>query len=256
MVNIDFQDKHTLVIGGSRGIGAAIVRKVAQAGSHVAWTFSGSGQGEIASQELAHSLGQYPVKHIFQAVNCTDGDATATLVNSLINEWGSLDCLVVNAGSSSPVPFLDLNLAEWKRMVDINLNSAFISLHTALPHLLKSKGSIVLIGSAAIIAGGGGRADYAAAKSGLEALNRAIAREFSPHGIRCNLVHPSLIETDLLKERHPDADKRAQLAQSVPLCRLGTPEEIANAVLFLLSDLASYITGQSLFVDGGRTFCK
>jgi NAD(P)-dependent dehydrogenase (short-subunit alcohol dehydrogenase family) len=141
--------------------------------------------------------------------------------------------------------------------VDINLNGAFLALKLAMPMLKKAtNASVVLIGSAAIVAGGGGRADYASAKAGLEGLNRAVTKAFAPFGIRCNLVHPSLIETDLLKQRHPDAEKRKQLASEVPLRRLGQPEDIASIVIFLLSDLASYITAQSIYIDGGRTFCK
>jgi 3-oxoacyl-[acyl-carrier protein] reductase len=161
------------------------------------------------------------------------------------------------AGYTSPVSMLELNATQWRRAVDVNLNGAFIAIRAVLgPMLEAGHGSIVLIGSAAIVSGGGGRADYVSAKAGLEGLNRAVTREFGPLGIRCNLVHPSLIETDLLKRRHPDAARRAELGREVPLRRLGQPDDVANATVFLLSDLASYITGQSLFVDGGRTFCK
>ena len=103
--------------------------------------------------------------------------------------------------------------------------------------------------------GGGGRADYVSAKAGLEGLNRAVTREYGPLGVRCNLVHPSLIETALLRQRHPDPVKRQQLTSGIPLRRLGQPQDVAHLVCFLLSDQAAYITGQSIFVDGGRTFC-
>jgi NAD(P)-dependent dehydrogenase (short-subunit alcohol dehydrogenase family) len=120
---------------------------------------------------------------------------------------------------------------------------------------LAGAGSIVLIGSAAVATGGGGRADYVSAKAGLEGLSRAITKEFAPAGIRCNIVHPSLIATDLLTQRHPDPAAREKLAASVPLRRLGEPEDVANLAVFLLSDLAGYVTAQSIMVDGGRTFC-
>jgi NAD(P)-dependent dehydrogenase (short-subunit alcohol dehydrogenase family) len=154
--------------------------------------------------------------------------------------------------------FCDISFNDWRKVVDINLNGAFLAIKEAIPLMRKAgKGSIVIIGSAAIVAGGGGRADYAASKAGLEGLNRAVTKNFAPEGIRCNIVHPSLIETDLLKQRHPDPAKRKELGEKeVPLRRLGQPEDIAAAALFLLSDAAGYITGQSLFVDGGRTFCK
>ncbi len=246
--------KTIVVIGGARGIGAAVVRAAAQSGGNVAWTCR---KDVDASEELLVKLDQYDVEAFYQKVDCTDEEESVNFINKVINKWGKIDCLAHCAGYTSPVSMLKLDLAEWRRVVDINLNGAFISVRSVLePMIANDGGSIVLVGSAAIVAGGGGRADYVAAKAGLEGLSRAVTKEFAPNGIRCNIVHPSLIETDLLKQRYPDENDRVKVAEGVPLGRLGQPDDIANAVLFFLSDISSYITAQSIYVDGGRTFCK
>jgi 3-oxoacyl-[acyl-carrier protein] reductase len=254
MVEINLKNKISLVVGGARGIGAAIVKAAAQAGSHVVWTC----QSDIkASEKLLDETKNIGVKSFYKVIDCTNEKDTFKLVIEIIEKFGRIDCLVHNAGYTSPVSMMDLDATEWQKVVNINLTGAFISIKSVLDHMITAGGgSIVLIGSAAIVAGGGGRADYVSAKAGLEGLNRAVTKEFSVRGIRCNLVHPSLIDTDLLKKRHPEILMRKKLGNEVPLKRLGQPKDIAYPVLFLLSDLASYITGQSIFVDGGRTFCK
>ena len=159
-------------------------------------------------------------------------------------------------GTTSRFRVDDLTPEEWSRIVQINLTGTFHSVKAVLPDLRRPGGVVVLIGSAAIVAGSGGGVHYAASKAALEGLCRGLTRELAPQGIRTNLVHPSLIETELLRQRHPDPLLRQQLAKEVPLGRLGQPEDIAHLVAFLASDLAGYITGQSFYVDGGRTFCK
>jgi NAD(P)-dependent dehydrogenase (short-subunit alcohol dehydrogenase family) len=256
MLTIDLKDNVTMVIGGARGIGASVVTTAAEAGSHVVWTCLDIAADIEASEALLEETTKLGVKSFYRKVDCTNEPETTMLVKEINEKFWRIDSLVHCAGFTSPVPFLELNATEWRRVIDINLNGAFISVRSVLDTMITAgRGSIVLIGSAAIVAGGGGRADYVSGKSGLEGLNRAITKEFAPKGIRCNIVHPSLIDTDLLKSRHPDSEKRKALANSVPLRRLGRPEDISSAVMFLLSDLSSYITGQSLFVDGGRTFC-
>ncbi len=250
MLTTDLKDKRIVIIGGSRGIGASIGQLAAQAGARIAWV----DLHPCAEQEEA--LAALGAATIFRTGDCTDASGIKAFMDEVAAQWGGIDHLVYSAGFTSPVSFLDLNPEEWRRNIDINLNGAFYAIHAALPHMLPEGGAIVLIGSAAIVAGGGGRADYVSAKAGLEGLNRAICKAFGPQGVRCNIVHPSLIETELLRGRHPDPEKRKTLAADVPLRRLGQPEDIAHATIFLLSDQASYITGQSLYVDGGRTFCK
>lgn len=251
MLSIDLTGQSTLIIGGSRGIGAAVAQDAARAGSRVAYT----ARTPCAEQEQA--LAALGAEVLFEALDCTNAEGVQAFAARVADAWGGIDNLVYNAGFTSPLPFADLAPEEWRRVVDINLNGAYYALRAVTGLMADAGGgAIVLIGSAAVVAGGGGRADYVSAKAGLEGLNRAICKEFGPKGLRCNLVHPSLIETGLLKGRHPDAAKRAELGKGVPLGRLGQPEDIAHLTTFLLSDLASYITGQSIFVDGGRTFCK
>ncbi len=257
MLAVDMKEKAALVVGGARGIGAAAVRLLGKAGARAAWTHLGTEPDRAGSADLHAALRDLGAVGLDRAVDCTDADGTRALVADLLGRWDGVDYLVYCAGLTAPASFLDITPEAWRCYVEINLTGAYIALQAVIPVLLaRGGGSIVLVGSAAVISGGGGRADYIAAKAGLEGLNRAITKEFAPRGIRCNLVHPSLIETDLLAQRYPDPAARRAAADTVPLRRLGRPEDIAHAALFLLSDHASYITGQSLFVDGGRTFCK
>lgn len=251
----DAAKKVVMVIGGARGIGASVCREFLQDGYNVACTHLGhdadkKGSGELRS--LADSVG---CGYLDAAVDCTDNDQTVAFVELVRKTYGGIGNLVYCAGYTSPVPFEQLDIEQWRRIVDINLNGAFIAVHAVLPAMLCAGGGIVLIGSAAITSGGGGRADYVSAKAGLEGLNLAITKEFAPKGIRCNLVHPSLIETDLLRHRYPDEAQRAQVAKGVPVGRLGQPEDVAHVVKFLLSDKAGYLAGQSILVDGGRSYC-
>ena len=256
-MQIDFNDKSYLVVGGARGIGAEVCRRIARSGGNVAWTHLGNDADLKGTAELQAELKKLGADCAAKAVDCTDNLGTVQFCRELAASWKNLSGLVFCAGYTSPKRFLEIAPDEWRKLVEINLSGAFYAARAVIPHFKAAKnGAIVLIGSAAVASGGGGRADYVSAKAGLEGLSRAITKEFAPFGVRCNIIHPSLIDTDLLRQRHSDPEKRAQLAAEVPLRRLGRPEDIAYAAVFLLSDYASYITGQSLYVDGGRTFCK
>lgn len=256
-MNIDFTGKSYLVVGGARGIGAAVCRQIVRSGGNVAWTHLDNESDLKGTRELMTEFQSLSIKSLAKAVDCADARGTVQFCKELVAKWSRISGLVFCAGYTTPKPFLEIAPDEWRKLIDINLNGAFYATQAVIPHFKTAGGgTIVLLGSAAIVAGGGGRADYVSAKAGLEGLNRALTKDFAPFGIRCNIIHPSLIDTDLLRQRHPDSDKRKQLACEVPLRRLGRPDDIAYAVIFLLSDYAGYITGQSLFVDGGRTFCK
>ena len=256
-MKIDCTGKSYLVIGGARGIGAAVGRRIAQAGGNVAWTHLNN-EGDLkGTRELQDECKNLGIKHLAKMVDCTDAGGTEQFCGEIIQKWTRISGMVYCAGYTAPKPFLEITPDEWRKLIEINLNGAFYATQAIIPHFKAAGGgAIVLLGSAAIVAGGGGRADYVSAKAGLEGLNRALTKDFAPFGIRSNVIHPSLIETDMLRQRHPDPEKRKQLAREVPLRRLGQPDDIACAALFLLSDFAGYIAGQSLFVDGGRTFCK
>jgi len=257
MVMLDLRGKTIVVIGGARGIGASTCIIAAQSGANIAWTHLGSTENIRGNMSLKQKIDSIGVKYMERIVDCTDEQNTIQFIRDVEERLGSPDGLVYCAGWTSPVSFLNIDSTNLRRIIEINLTGAFFAIHAVLPYFIKKgSGSIVLVGSAAIVSGGGGRADYVAAKAGLEGLNRAIAREFGPKGIRCNIVHPSLIDTDLLKTRYPSSEIRNDLIKEVPLRRLGQPEDVAYAIIFLLSDKASYITGQALYIDGGRTFCK
>ena len=171
--------------------------------------------------------------------------------------FGPVNLLVTCAGTTSRCGVQSLAVDQWQQILDVNLTGTFHAVKAVLPQMVdQGRGAIVLIGSAAIVAGTGGGVHYAASKSALEGLCRGLTRELAHEAFARSLVHPSLVDTDLLRQRHPDPHLRQSLAKEVPLGRLGRPEDIAHLVAFLASDLAGYITGQSIFVDGGRTFCK
>jgi len=170
---------------------------------------------------------------------------------------GGLDIVVPNVGINWVAPLEALDLEGWRRALDLNLTSSFVAVKVASPWLLKAgRADIVLIGSSAVYDGGGGGAHYAAAKAGLEGMMRALMREVGRKGVRINMVHPCVVDTDLLRERYESEEKRARLIAQVPVGRLGRPEDIGNLVAYLCSDLGSFICGQSILVDGGRTLYR
>jgi len=247
--------KIAIVIGGSRGIGAAVCRELMTLGCDVAFTHLGTEEDKKGAAKLHEFAASARRQCLDAPIDCTDNDKTVDMVTDVQKKWARIDYLVYCAGFTNPTPFLDLTADDWRRVVDINLNGAFIAIRAVLPVMLKGGGgNIVVIGSAAVTSGGGGRADYVSAKRGLEGLNLALTKEFACKNIRCNIVHPSLIETDLLRQRHPDPAKRAEVAKGVPLGRLGQPEDISHLVCFLLSEKAGYIAGQAILVDGGRSY--
>lgn len=175
------KNKTMVVIGGARGIGAAVVKAAAQAGSNVAWTCLDVTADIEASEKLLLETAEYGVEALYEKVDCTDEKATNLMIEKIIKKLRKIDYLVHCAGYTSPVSMLDLNAEEWRRVVDINLTGAFISVRSVLESMISNGGgSIVLVGSAAIVAGGGGRADYVSAKAGLEGLSRAVTKEFAP----------------------------------------------------------------------------
>jgi len=184
-------------------------------------------------------------------------EAMGRVASEAAEKMGGLDIVVPNVGMNWDAPLEVLDLAGWQLALDINLTASFIAVKVALPWLLRAeRADIVLIGSSAVVDGGGGGAHYAAAKAGLEGVMRALMRELPRQGIRINVVHPCVVDTDLLRERYDDEAKRARLVAQVPVGRLGEPEDIGSLVAYLCSDLGGFICGQSILVDGGRTLWR
>ena len=265
MVTIDLSGRRALVTGGARGIGAGIVRVLAEAGASVAFTHLGSERGSQQAADLVVQLTAAGRTVYRSAAAGQDMTAMQAAVAAAAEQMGGLDIVVPNVGLNWVAPLPELELDAWQRALDINLTSAYIAIKCAYPWLEQAgqgsegrpgRADVVIIGSSGIYDGGGGGIHYAAAKAGLEGVVHGLMRELPHRGIRINMVHPCVVDTDLLRERYDTEEKRARLAAQVPLGQLARPEDIGHLVAFLCSDLGGFICGQSLLVDGGRTMWK
>lgn len=230
-----------LVTGGSRGIGRAIVETLAKAGAKVAFTYRGS---TAAAEAIVTA---YPEKVRAYQADVTDGAQAEHIVQEIVKTWGRLDGLVNNAGITQDNLLLRLTEAQWDAVITTNLKGPFLYTKAALkPMLRQRKGSIVNLSSVVGLSGNPGQANYAAAKAGLLAFTKSLAKEVGSRNIRVNAIAPGFIQTDMTANLPAEAWK-----ERVALGRLGQPEEVAAVCAFLLSDAASYITSQVIVVDGG-----
>ena len=227
-----------LISGASRGIGAACARALARDGCRVVVNYQKSAQ---AARTLAGQIGGLAVQ----------GDVSDPEdVERLFARAGDVDVLVANAGIALQKLFTDTTPEEWRRIFSVNVDGAYNLIRAALPHMIHQKwGRIVVVSSVWGIRGASCEAAYSASKAALIGLTKALAKELGPSGITVNCVAPGVIDTDM--NGNLDEAALGELAESTPLCRLGTPEETAAAVSFLCSDAAAFVTGQVLSVDGG-----
>lgn len=231
-----------LITGGSRGIGAATARAFARAGWRAAFTYLRS---EAAARAVQAETGAEALR-----ADMTDREAVQTAVGEAERRLGHLDALVLNAGEALGGLVTDVTAAEWERLVAVNLSAPFYAVQAAIPGMVSRKrGRIVFVSSMWGQVGASCEAAYSAAKAGLLGLSKALAKELGPSGVTVNCVCPGCIQTDMLAGY--DAATRQALADETPLCRLGTPEEVAEAIRWLASDEAGFITGQTLGVNGG-----
>ena len=236
-----------LVSGASRGIGAACALALAQAGHDVGIGFARDADGAERTAERVRAAG---VKAMTHAADVADEDAAAGLVAAAEEELGPLDAVVLNAGITRDGPALRMGADEWGAVIETNLNGAFFVARPALRGMLRRRaGSIVAISSVVGLSGNIGQANYAAAKAGMIGMVRSLAREAAPRGVRVNAVAPGYISTDMTASI-PEQFREQVLAQT-PLGRFGEPEDVADAVRFLCSEDAGFITGAVLTVDGG-----
>jgi 3-oxoacyl-[acyl-carrier protein] reductase len=242
-VLVNLTGKKALVTGGTRGIGRAVTHALAAAGAEVVACYRSDGEHlDALARELKETGGEH---HLVRADVC-DPAAVDVLLTECGRRYGALDVVVNNAGVISHEPFDRLAEAEWHRVLDTNLTAAYLVVQKALP-LLRSGASVINIGSRVATVGIPLRAHYTAAKAGMIGLTRSLCKELGPRGIRVNLVAPGVIDTGA----ELPAETRARYKGMTALRRLGDPADIAAVVCFLASDLAGYLTGETINVDGG-----
>ena len=237
-----------LVTGGSRGIGRGIVQAFVDNGANVAFTYN-------SNSEAAHSLVDELKGDLNRIIKCyksnaADFNQAQELISQVLNDFDGLDVLVNNAGITKDNLLLRMNQEEFDSVIGVNLKSVFNTTKAALRTFLKQRrGSIINISSIIGVIGNAGQANYAASKAGIIGFTKSMAQELGSRNIRCNVVAPGFIETDMTKELSQQAKK--SLTDQIALKRTGQPSDIANASVFLASNLSAYITGQVLLVDGG-----
>jgi 3-oxoacyl-[acyl-carrier protein] reductase len=244
---IRLEGKSAVVTGGARGIGLAIARALLREGAAVALADIDLDGAKTA----AAAVGGQGARTIPVAVNVADSASVAAMVATVLKEFGRIDILVNNAGVGGNTPFLDTSLEDWNRIIGINLTGAFLVAQAVAREMVKiGGGKIINIASLSGQRGGNGRAAYGSAKAGLELLTKVMAVELAPYNINVNNIAPGAIETEMAKFAH-DAATRAAYNYLIPMSRYGTPEEIADAAVFLCSDESRYVHGHTLNVDGG-----
>ena len=241
------EGKTALVTGASKGIGRGIAIKLAQHGANVAFTYLSS---VTKGQSLEKELESFGVKAKGYQSDAADFKAAEELINGIVNDFGRLDIVVNNAGITKDNLLMRMTEENFNDVIKTNLNSVFnITKACQRPMLKQRSGSIINISSVVGVKGNAGQSNYAASKAGIIGFTKSIALELGSRNIRSNAIAPGFIETEMTDSLPPETVK--QWRETIPLKRGGTPEDVANAVLFLGSDLSSYITGQVLGVDGG-----
>jgi 3-oxoacyl-[acyl-carrier protein] reductase len=244
---IDLSGKSAVVTGGSRGIGRAIVTRLAEQGADVCFSFR---RDQAAADEVAAAITALGRHALPVQADVTDPAAAEALIKAATGEFGKIDILVNNAGITRDDLIMRMSTEAWREVLETNLFGAFYTLKAVTRPMLKARGGrIINITSVSGQAGQTGQANYSAAKAGLIGLTKASARELASRGITVNAVAPGFVLTELTKDLPPEL--QAQITDRTPLGRFGTPEDISAAVCFLASDEAAYITGQVLAVDGG-----
>jgi NAD(P)-dependent dehydrogenase (short-subunit alcohol dehydrogenase family) len=239
------QGKIALVTGGARGIGFAIAKALAAEGAVPVIADINEAGARDALVKLDRQDG------LAVGVNVAEQAQVEAMVRAIVGRYGRLDILVNNAGIGGNTPFLDITPEEWNRTIAINLTGAFLVAQACAREMAKRRsGKIVNIASLSGQRGGHGRAAYGSAKAGLELLTKVMAVELAEHGINVNAIAPGAIETEMAKYAHDQAT-RAAYNYLIPMTRYGTPEEIADAAVFLCSDESRYVQGHTLNVDGG-----
>jgi 3-oxoacyl-(acyl-carrier-protein) reductase len=243
---INLNDKVALVTGASRGIGAAIAEQLGAAGA----TVIGTATSESGAEKISARLKELGIKGTGKVLNVTDADSVAELLKSVQEEFGTPAILVNNAGITKDNLLMRMSDDEWFDVINTNLSSIFRLSKAVLRGMMKARwGRIINISSVVGSMGNAGQSNYAATKAGVSGFARSLAAEVGSRGITVNTVAPGFIDTDMT--RGLPEEQKAGLLSNIPLGRLGKPEEIAAVVVFLASDAAAYVSGETIHVNGG-----
>lgn len=241
------EGKTAIITGASRGIGRGIAQVFAQHGANVAFTYSASA---AAAKELEDELSASGIKAKGYQSDAANFDQAQKLVDDVVAEFGGVDILINNAGITKDNLLMRISEEDFDKVIEVNLKSVFNMTKAVQKTMLKQRhGSIINMSSVVGVKGNAGQTNYAASKAGVIGFTKSVALELGSRNIRCNAIAPGFIETEMTAKLGEDVVKGWR--EGIPLKRGGTPEDVANACVFLASDMSAYVTGQTLNVDGG-----
>ncbi len=241
------EGKNVIITGASRGIGSGIARVFANHGANVAFTYSSS---EAPALELEKELTDLGVKAKAYKSNAADFTESQALIDQVTKEFDSIDVLINNAGITKDNLLMRISEEDFDKVIEVNLKSVFNMTKAVQRTMLKQRhGSIINMSSVVGVKGNAGQTNYAASKAGIIGFTKSVALELGSRNIRCNAIAPGFIETEMTGALNEETVQSWR--EGIPLKRGGSPEDVANACVFLASDMSSYITGQTLHVDGG-----
>ena len=241
------EGKTAIITGASRGIGRGIALVFAQHGANVAFTYSASAE---AAKALEEELVAYGIKAKGYQSNAADFNESQKLADDVVAEFGTIDILINNAGITKDNLLMRMSEADFDTVMQVNLKSVFNMTKAVQKTMLKQRnGSIINMSSVVGVKGNAGQSNYAASKAGIIGFSKSIALELGSRNIRCNVIAPGFIETEMTGKLPEDVVKGWR--ENIPLKRGGTPDDVANACVFLASELSAYVTGQTINVDGG-----
>lgn len=245
-----FEEKVALVTGAAHGIGKQIATQFAQEGANTVIVDYNPETGTKTAEEITKEY----QKSLFVQADVSDPDAMMNVREKVFEEFGKIDILVLNAGVAFRNKMIDISFEEWNKTLGINLTGLFNTVKVFYNDFLTNNGSIVYISSGSALSGTGGGVSYPASKAGGEGLIRGLAKELGPHGVNVNAIAPRLIDTGaMMRVNYPTQEALDAVLQKIPVRRFGTVEDVANLALFLADPANSYIQGQTILLDGGRT---
>jgi 3-oxoacyl-[acyl-carrier protein] reductase len=250
MKEFDLAKRVSVITGAAGGIGRQIAYTFAENGSDIVVIDINEKEGK----EVVSDIGKkHNVKALFIPCDITDYNKVGSAAGKVIKEFKRVDNLVIAAGYGSKAPIDKMDISEWKKAIDINLNGTFYIIHALVGQMIsQGKANIIIIGSATVITGSGGGVHYAASKVAQYGIMKGLSYELLSKGIRTNIITPHIIDTPMLRKRYPDTPEiNKKLSARTPIGRIGTPQDIANITLFLASDKSGYICGTEIIADGG-----